>query len=228
MINQKILIGLDISTSSTGVAVLSVSSKNTTSHVITTSKLTNKETMVNDIINTVKKVNDYYTNTDVIVILENYTKSILKNDRVGIAYTISTMCAHIKHELSRLNIKVVEALPFSWRKPFGLYTKCESSNKKDYQHTRDVYYVAHNILKQQSTACVQRNINRLGLDIFKSLSLSDDEAEAILIAKSYQLVKFKDSELQARWYKVYYVTVDEVASMKKTNPYQKAKVWNGK
>lgn len=228
MINQKILIGLDVSTSSTGLAVLSVSVDNPTSNVIATAKLTNKETMVNDIVSAIKQVNDYYTNNDVIVILENYTKSIIKNDRVGIACTISTMCVHNKQEMSRLNIKVVEALPFSWRKPFGLYTKCESSNKNDYHHTRDVYYVAHNILKQQSTACVQRNINRLGLDIYKSLSLSDDEAEAILIAKSYQLVKFKDSELQARWYKVYYVTVDEVVSMKKTNPYQKAKVWNGK
>ena len=211
-------IGLDVSLHSTGFAVF----KN--DDVIHTSVLDGS--CVDMLTTVITKLNTAFSNVgdsnNITVVVEDYTDSILSADRTNTASSLIGLKDSIVGFVKSKCVNVSLVLPWSWRKCYGLSTRVLPRLEVDWKLSRAC---GHNILKDESIALMQRNYKRFGILEAYATNLSDDEIEAILIAKSFLITGLDINRVG--YDNIRYVTTEELEHYKTTLPasVNKAKVW---
>lgn len=195
-----ITIGVDLSTTSTGYVIYNVADNK----ILFSTVLKPQAGLDNgDMISVVSKrlnmdVNRArQLNKRVTVVVEDYTDTMNHNDRSGVASTIVGMKDELLAILRVNNVDVATAVPWSWRRVYGLHTKVDHP---DVKHGKVARILGHDILKAESLSYVN---NELGFDL-----LEDDIADALLIALSF--VKTGNKLQNAQYYNPRRLTADDV------------------
>ena len=212
-------IGLDVSIHETGVSVMKGDS------VIHTDVIScgDKYQMLDAI---KKKINKAMSNikdvNNLVVVIEDYTETMLSNDRTNRASDLISLKNKIIETLSGLDITVARVLPWAWRKCYGLSTRVLPVRQVDWKLARSC---GHNILKDESITLMKRYHERFNLSFGDVEKLSDDEIEATLIAKSFLITSRIVNH--DRYDNVRYVNHDELEYYKSTLPssVNTGKVW---
>lgn len=177
-------IGLDISLHQTGYAVLN------DGRVIYTEALKgdgNSNKMFENIINKIRRAVSNVGKDNMVVVIEDYTKTLTSNDRtIGTADKMKNLKDTVVNELMAHNVHVAKYVTWSWRRHYGLPTRVSSINSDPWS-IKWSRIVGHNALKQSAVNMLAANAFRVGMTSDKVHGITDDEVEAILIANSYFL-----------------------------------------
>ena len=212
-------IGLDVSIHETGVSVMKGDSVIHTDVISCSDKYQMLDAIQNKINKAMFNIKD--TN-NLVVVIEDYTETMLANDRTNRASDLILLKNKIIEKLSVSNITIAKVLPWSWRKCYGLSTRVLPIRQVDWKLARSC---GHNILKDESISLMKRYHERFDLSFDDVEKLSDDEIEATLIAKSFLItskIVNHDSYDNVR-----YVDHDDLEYYKSTLPssVNTAKVW---
>lgn len=215
------VIGLDISTTKTGYAIIK------DNEVIHTAviKSTDANNMASLIIQTLNKAlyNINQPQQQLTVVIESYTETIYKNDRAGIAGDIVHIKQTVTHHLQSQHITVATVLPWSWRRHYHLPTRVRAENTASAYSSRLARSCGHNILKDLSIQYVRDHYQELGMTADQLTGETNDEAEAILIAQSYNHTRILNNT--ASYINTYYASDEDLNKYKGTVPVNTAKTW---
>ena len=212
-------IGLDVSIHETGVSVMKGDSVIHTDVISCGDKYQMLDAIQNKINKAMFNIKDA---NNLVVVIEDYTETMLSNDRTNRAFDLISLKNKIIEKLSCLGITVARVLPWAWRKCYGLSTRVLPVRQVDWKLARSC---GHNILKDESITLMKRYHERFNLSLDAVEKLSDDEIEATLIAKSFLItskIVNHDSYDNVR-----YVNHDELEHYKSTLPssVNTGKVW---
>lgn len=237
-------IGLDISLHQTGYAVLNGG------RVVYTEALKgdgDSNKMFDNIINKIRRAVSNVGKDNMVVVIEDYTKTLTSNDRtIGTAGKMKTLKDTVVNELMTHNVHVAKYVTWSWRRHYGLPTRVSSIDNTPWS-IKWSRIVGHNALKQSAVNMLADNAFRVGMTSDEVRDITDDEVEAILIANSYFLSGglmndstkyFKDLKLSTDDIKVVANTLPKAATdiygdfeqeytSACSNSNNESKIWNG-
>lgn len=207
-------IGLDISLHQTGYAVLN------DSRVVYTEALKgdgDSNKMFDNIINKIRRAVLNVGKDNMVVVIEDYTKTLTSNDRtIGTAGKMKTLKDTVVNELMSHNVHVAKYVTWSWRRHYGLPTRVLSINSDPWS-IKWSRIVGHNALKQSAVNMLAANAFRVGMTGDEVRGITDDEVEAILIANSYFLSGglMNDS---TKYFKDLKLSTDDIKAVANTLP----------
>lgn len=207
-----ILIGLDVSTTSTGVAIW----KN--GQICDTFTIQTKQLLMKS--ETVKAITEKINiNEKITIITEHFTSTINHNDRTNSAKQIIQIIDDVTAELkSAFNADVIKFTPWAWRRVFNLHTAFEArkpSSLEDYAKNfankenfdKIARSIGHDLLKRESVEYVKNNKQSLNL---KATIDNDDEAEAVLLINAYIKTNTKKEINDEKFYNVRYLKIEDI------------------
>lgn len=212
------VIGLDVSLHQTGYAVLK------DGKVLYTAALKGDgdgDKMLASIIDKIKRAVANVGKDELVVAIEDYTKTLTSNDRtIGTAGKMAILKDTVVGQLMAHNVSVAKYVTWSWRRHYGLPTRV-SSIDSDPWAIKWSRIVGHNALKQSAVDMLVTNASRVGMTSERVSSITDDEVEAVLIANAYFLSGglmtdstkyFKDLKLSANDIKAIADTLPKAAT----------------
>lgn len=213
-------IGLDISTTQTGYTVIK------DGRVIYTAviKPTDKNKMAGAIIAKLNVAIGNISSPSILtVVIESYTNTMTQNDRAGVSGLISQIYQTVTHHLRSRGVAIATVLPWSWRSEYELPTKVLPKNTASAYSSRLARSCGHNILKDLSIQYVRDHYQELGMTADQLTGETNDEAEAILIAQSYNHTRILNNT--ASYINTYYASDEDLNKYKGTVPVNTAKTW---
>lgn len=206
--NKYLVIALDISTTSTGYALWE--SQSGCIQAMYTIKPMQGQTMytaVTAVLNT-DLMNAYRLGYATTVVVENYTSTLVNNDRSGVAnHIIALKNSIVNYIITTRLARLAAALPWSWRKVYGLPTKVIGETPK---WSRVAKVLGHDILKQNSVNHLNKMISEGHVRVpnNKIGNINDDEAEAVLILESFLITKNYNQD--SDYYNAHTITAADV------------------
>ena len=207
-------IGLDISLHQTGYAVLN-GGRVVYAEALKGDGDSNK--MFNNIINKIRRAVSNVGKDNMVVVIEDYTKTLTSNDRtIGTAGKMKNLKDMVANELMTHNVHVAKYVTWSWRRHYGLPTRVSSIDNTPWS-IKWSRIVGHNALKQSAVDMLAANAFRVGMTSDKVRGITDDEVEAILIANSYFLSGglMNDS---TKYFKDLKLSTDDIKAVANTLP----------
>lgn len=178
---MEYIISLDISSTNTGIVIM-CNDKIINHGQIKNNQHENMANLLTSVLDVYKKTADQQC-ADVVIVLETFTDTIHKNNRVGNSYQRVAIVEVVKSFARNNKIQVFEFLPWSWRYHFDLPTKVVSPNN-NFKLKDMAKNLGHDILKRESLLYVTEHREELGLDTMDMIA-TDDEAEALLIINAW-------------------------------------------